>query len=158
MSKHIITAIIDDMFAGAYGSDHEFEAKYDVWQKNEILSSILFKWPNPNNEEKQLIAEAIRSHIGYYWCNFDPITDWIVFNVTQLNVLVEITGEFLNSGIFSLSLLNSIEKVKDKIPECIVEEWIKIIEENEKNKSFKETYFDTDIDKLYSQIKQAIQL
>lgn len=152
MTEAKIKEIIEELFKGEYGPDHDFESRYDVWQKNEFFESMLGEWDCISSEGKKLIAEAIRGHIEFYWCHFEPIGIFLAKHGDKAEI-VEAVRNPLRMGLLSLELLHALKNAKE-----IPSQWLIEIEEHQKKRSFKETEWDTDIEKMYRQIEKALKV
>ncbi|MCU0664292.1 MAG: hypothetical protein MUC50_18435 [Myxococcota bacterium] len=146
MKTQEIRALISEMFQGEYGPLHEFESKHDPWRKSEFLDTMLSDWDRADPEGRALIIGALRSHIEFYWCCFTPVTDLIVRHATNEAVVSEVLLQ-LERGIFCVDLLDSMLKAS-----VFQEKWVEAARQRAKDKMYKETSADIDLDKMHRRI------
>jgi len=149
MDAASINLMVKDIFSGDYDRA-EWVAKYDSWQRVDMIAALFNDWDKADSKIKELLAGALTTYVSAYWTGFKKISELIVRQSDKEEVVKAIIP-MLNKGLFCVDLLNEM-----KSKQRIQEDWLTVIRQRWNDKSFKEQIFDTDLEKMYHDIQILI--
>ena len=149
MDAASIELIVKDIFSGEYDRS-EWISKYDSWQQADMIAQLFSYWSETDENGRKAIVNALASYVNSYWVGFQKIATLIVLH-SDKKELDELVYSKINSGFFCRDLLN---EMKNSSRSNI--QWLEKIKEKTISKSFKESFFDTDLAKLYADVEALI--
>lgn len=149
MDAASIDLMVKDIFSGEYDRA-EWVAKYDSWQQADMIAQLFSHWSETDINGQKAIVNALSSYLNSYWVGFNKIAALLVLHAEKKE-LDELVYSKISSGLFCRDLLNEMKNSsKIKI------QWLEKIKEKALSKSFKESFFDTDLDKLYADVETLV--
>lgn len=143
---------ISDLYSGGYNRYHEFEDNYDDTHKVKMLTQLMEHWDEMDEEGQSLIAvDGIGNFIFSKWCYFDEILPLVLYHADKSKI-VEALEPLLVKGLFARDLLKLMVLKRKHVPK-----WEISIRNHWKEKTFKETFMDTDVTKMYQEINQLLK-
>lgn len=130
--------------------DYYFEISQDEQAK--ILDQLITSYDHASVEGKEIISMACINLLKSYWTYFEPFMEVLLIHFEKQPVQDGIAS-MTRSGIFCRTLFKAMIEKGIKAETT----WKTEIKENIDHGKFKETFIDTDLEKLYAELNDLIK-